>query len=62
MPEMRTLRQWAAEDGLAYQTVVVRRRQAGVGTRIPPGTWLLTRAEWNIVKRTPLPGCTKIPA
>jgi hypothetical protein len=60
MADMKTIRQWADEDGLSYNTMTHRRLAAGVGRLVPPGTWLLTKAEWNEVKHTPLPGCTRV--
>ena len=58
--DTKTLREWAAEYGTSYQTAVKRRAMAGVGRSIPPHTWLLTKREFEIVLKTPLPGCTRV--
>lgn len=58
--DMKTIRQWAILSDVPYYTAVKRRRMADLGVLIPPKTWLLTREEWEIVKRTPLPGCSTV--
>lgn len=58
MDERYTIRALALRDGMNYETAIKRRRAAGLGLLIPPGTWLLFEDEWAIVRDTPLPGCT----
>jgi len=57
---MRTLADWVRSEGLNYSTLSKRRREAGLGIQVPPKTWLLTKKEWEEVKRTPLPGCRRV--
>jgi len=59
--DLKSVSEWARLDGVPYFTVIKRRQVAGLGVRIPPGTWLLTRKEWDKVRRTPLPGCVNGP-
>ena len=61
MPDIRNMKpvsEWARIDREPYYTVIKRREAAGLGTLVPPHTWMLTRKEWEIVKNTPLPKCT----
>lgn len=60
LKDMKTMAEWCRAEGRVYNTIAKRRAIAQVGTCIPPGTWLLTRKEWETVKRTPLAGCTGI--
>lgn len=54
------LRHYAERDGMNLATARKRRQIADVGLAVPPGTWLLTEAEWQRVRSTPLPGCTAV--
>jgi hypothetical protein len=57
---MKSIRGWASAEGMNYWTATKRRSVAGVGVCVPPGTWMLTRKEWETVKKTPLPGCRRV--
>jgi hypothetical protein len=58
----KPLTEWCKLEKRNYNTMIKRRAAAGVGTCIPPGTWLLTKAEWEICKKTPIPGAKTIKA
>lgn len=56
MPEfndMKTIAEWCRTDGAGpgYVTLTRRRKKLGVGSLVPPRTWLLTRKEWEMVKK-----------
>jgi hypothetical protein len=61
--DIRTLNEWISfwrehyKVELNPHTTRVRRNCAGVGRRIPPGTYLLTLTEFEQVLNTPLPRC-----
>lgn len=60
LDKLKSVAEWARLDKVNYATAIKRRMQAGVGVQVPPGTWLVTRKEWEQVLKTPLPGCTRV--
>lgn len=66
--QMYTMSNWmemyAMKTGkvLNLNTMQKRRYVAGVGTLVPPRTFLLTRDEFEEVMQTPLPLCKRVEA
>ena len=57
LDKLKPVSEWARIDGVSYNTAIKRRAASGLGVQIPPHTWLLSKEEWEQVKRTPMPGC-----
>lgn len=72
MDETKTIAEWvdvyADEKGVFYNAQTLRKRRfiaqekagAPIGRLVPPKTYLLTRAEFETVINTPLPGSTRV--
>jgi hypothetical protein len=58
--EYKSLSEWCRDEGANYPTMVKRRREANAGFALNARLWLLNEMDWDMVKKTPLPGCRRV--